>query len=109
MTIVTTSLAFCCDHSHNKMPMMYEVQGIPWGKVQWVLNYLNPDYLNSQLSESLDVAMFSAAAEKDVLVAGVLLQEKAKLLYERLFPDATTPFSASTGFRSRFTTSELAE
>ena len=37
--------------------------------------------------------------EKDVPVTGVLLQEKAKLLYERLFPDATTPFSASMGFR----------
>ena len=43
--------------------------------------------------------------EKDAPVTGVLLQEKAKLLYERLFPDATTPFSASTG--SRFTTSEI--
>ena len=36
--------------------------------------------------------------EKDILVTRVLLQEKAKLLYEQLFPDATTPFSASTGF-----------
>ena len=36
--------------------------------------------------------MVSAAAGKDVLVAGVLLQEKAKLLYERLFPNATAPF-----------------
>ena len=68
-------------------------------ELQWVPNYQNPDYLNSRLSESLDVAMFSAAAGKDVRLTGVLLQEKAKLLYERLFPDATTPFSASTGFR----------
>ena len=30
------------------------------------------------------------------LVTGVLLQEKAKLLYEQLFPNATTSFSAST-------------
>ena len=52
---------------------------------------------------------FRHQQEKYVAVTGVLLQEKAKLLYERLFPDATTPFSASTGFRSRFTTSELAE
>ena len=52
---------------------------------------------------------FRQQREKDVPVTGVLLQEKANLLYERLFPDATTPFSASTGFRSRFTTSELAE
>ena len=52
---------------------------------------------------------FRQQREKDVPVTGVLLQEKAKLLYERLFPDATTPFSASMEFRSRFTTSELAE
>ena len=62
------------------------------------------DYPNSWASPC-----FRQQREKDVLVTGVLLQEKAKLLYERLFPDATTPFSASTGFRSRFTTSELAE
>ena len=47
--------------------------------------------------------------EKDVAVAGVLLQEKAKLLYERFFLNATTPFSSSTGLGSRFTTCELAE
>ena len=78
--------------------------------IQWVpdypnTDYPNTDYPNSRLSERLDVAMFSAAAGKDVPVTGVLLQEKAKLLYERLFPHATTPFSASTGFKSRFTTS----
>ena len=28
----------------------------------------------------------------NVPVTGVLLQKKSKLLYERLFPDATTPF-----------------
>ena len=37
--------------------------------VQWVLNYPNTDYLNtdypnSRLSERLDVAMFSSAAGK---------------------------------------------
>ena len=53
--------------------------------------------------------MFSAVAEEDVLVTGVLLQKKAKLLYERLFPDATMTFSANTDFRSQFTMSELAE
>ena len=47
--------------------------------------------------------------EKDVAVTGVLLQEKAKLLYEQLFPNATIPFSSSTGLGSRFTMSELAE
>ena len=52
---------------------------------------------------------FHQQQEKDILVAGVLLQEKAKMMYERLFPHATAPFSASTGLRSQFTTSELAE
>ena len=46
--------------------------------------------------------------EKDVAVTGDLLLEIAKLLYERLFPNATTPFSSSTGLGSRFTTCELA-
>ena len=45
---------------------------------------------------------FRQQREKDVLVTGVLLQEKTKLLYQRLYPDATTPFSVRTGFRSRF-------
>ena len=58
--------------------------------VQWVpdypnADYPNADYPNSRLSERLDIAMFSAAAGKDVPVTRVLLQEKAKLLYERLF------------------------
>ena len=52
---------------------------------------------------------FQQQWEKDVAVTGVLLREKAKLLYERLFPNATTPFSSSTGLGSRFTTSELVE
>ena len=63
---------------------MYIVQQIP--------DHPNPDYPNSQSSERLDSAMFSAAAGKDVLVIEVVLQEKAKLLYERLFPHATKPF-----------------
>ena len=62
------------------------------------------NYLNTWTSPC-----FRQQLEKHVLVTGVLLQEKAKLLYERLFPHATTPFSASTGFISRFTTCELAE
>ena len=53
--------------------------------------------------------MFSAAAGKDVVVTGVLLQEKGKPPYERLFPDATTSFSASTGLGSQFTMCDLAE
>ena len=52
---------------------------------------------------------FRQQREKDFLVTGVLLPEKAKLLYEQVFPVATIPFSSSIGVRSRFTTSELAE
>ena len=32
--------------------------------IQWVPDYLNLDYLNSRLSERLDIAMFSTAAGK---------------------------------------------
>ena len=56
---------------------------------------------HEKLDEGLYI-WFRQQREKDVPVTSVLLQEKAKLLYERLYPDATTPFSASTGFRSRF-------
>ena len=55
------------------------------------------------------VTLFSAAVGKDVAVTAVLLQEKAKLLYEQLFLNTTTPFSSSTTLGSRFTTFELAE
>ena len=46
---------------------------------------------HEKLDEGLYI-WFRQQQEKDVLVAGVLLQEKAKLLYERLYPDCTTPF-----------------
>ena len=55
--------------------------------------------------EKLDEALYIwilQQREKDVPVTGVLLQEKARLLYEWLYPDTTTPFVASIGFRSRF-------
>ena len=52
---------------------------------------------------------FQQQWEKDVASIWVLLQEKAKLLYEWLFPDATMPLLAGTGFRSWFAMSELAE
>ena len=63
------------------------------------------------IKENLDVTTFSAAVGKDVPVTRVLQQKKEKLLYmyERLFPNATTPFSSSTGFRSQFTMSKLSE
>ena len=53
--------------------------------------------------------MFSAATEKDILVTGVLLQEKANVLYELLFPDATMPFLPVQDLDHDFTTSGLAE
>lgn len=31
-----------------------------------------------------------------------MLQEKAKILYRRMYPDTTTPFCASTGFKWHF-------
>ena len=56
-------------------------------------------YPNAPLYECLDVALFSAQWEKDVVVhvhvhvyTGVLLQEKSKLLYEKVFPDAAMLF-----------------
>ena len=56
---------------------------------------------HEKLDEGLYI-WFRKQREKDVPVTGVLLQEKAKLLYQRLYPNATTPFLASTGFRTRF-------
>ena len=69
--------------------------------LQQVPNYLNPDYLNSRLSEHLDVAIFSTAAEKRCSVHWSSATGESN--------DATMPFSASTRFRSQFTMSELAE
>ena len=67
-------------------------------QLQWVLDYLNPDYQCLNTLTSAHVAMFSAAAGKDFAVTGDLLQGKAKLLYERLYPKATTPFHPPQDF-----------
>ena len=56
---------------------------------------------HEKLDEGLNT-WFWQQWEKDVLVTRVLLQKKAKLLYQWLYPDATTHFSVSTGFRSWF-------
>ena len=61
------------------------------------------DYPNAWMSP-----FFRPQREQGFLVTGVLLQQKAKLLHERLFLDSMTLFLASTGVRSQFTTSELA-
>ena len=62
-----------------------------------------------RLSKHLGEALFSAAAgkKKHILVTGVLLQEKAKVLYEQLFSNATMPFTASTEYRPQFIKSKL--
>ena len=66
-------------------------------KKQCVLDYPNPSYPYSDFWTSADVAMFSEPVWKGVAVTAVLLQEKAKQLYERLFPNATAPFSIQYG------------
>ena len=55
--------------------------------------------------EELDAALYiwlRQQQEKNVPVSGSLLQEKAKVLFEQLYPDSTKPFNASTGFQWRF-------
>jgi len=52
--------------------------------------------------DKLDEALyiwFRQQHEKDVAVSGSLLQEKVKILYSWLYPDTTTPFCASNGFK----------
>ena len=55
--------------------------------------------------EKLDYALyiwFRQQRELNIPVSGALLQEKARVLYERLYPDATKKFTASTSFQWRF-------
>ena len=55
--------------------------------------------------EKLDEALhiwFRQQREKDVPISGSLLTEKAKIFYDRLYPDSSTAFCASTGFKWRF-------
>ena len=69
--------------------------------------------LRLSLSKQLDVTIrhhvFGSSGKKMFAVTGVLLQEKAKLLYDRLFRMLQHLFSASVGFGSQFTKSKLAE
>ena len=64
-------------------------------KQSTVGSQLHVSELRLSVSEHLDVDscrhVFSTSG-KDVALTGVLLQENAKLLYERLFPNATIPF-----------------
>jgi len=55
--------------------------------------------------EKLDEVIYTSdftSSERKMFQSLVFYFKKneAKLLYERLYPDATTPFVASTGFRS---------
>ena len=55
--------------------------------------------------EKLDEALyiwFRQQRELNIPVSSVLLQEKARILFERLYPDSTRTFTASTGFQWRF-------
>ena len=55
--------------------------------------------------EKLDVALyiwFRQQRENNIPVSGPFLQEKAKLLFDKLYPDSPKPFSASSGFQWRF-------
>ena len=55
--------------------------------------------------EKLDAALyiwFRQQRVKNIPVSGPFLQEKAKLLFDKLYPDSPKPFSASSGFQWRF-------
>ena len=56
---------------------------------------------HTKLEEVLYI-WFRQQRENSVPVTGVLLQEKTKLFYQRLCPDATTHFFASVGFCTRY-------
>ena len=52
--------------------------------------------------EKLDAALyiwFRQQRENNIPVSGPFLQEKAKLLFDKLYPDSPKPFSASSGFQ----------
>ena len=54
-----------------------------------------------QLDEALYI-WFCQQREVNIPISGALLQEKARALFERLYPDTTKKFTASTGFQQRF-------
>ena len=51
-----------------------------------------------KLNEALYI-WFRQQREKDVAVNSSLLQEKAKILHSRLYPDTSIPFCPSSGFK----------
>ena len=55
--------------------------------------------------EKLDEALYiwlRQQRELNIPVGGAILQEKARISFEWLYPDATKEFIASTGFQWRF-------
>ena len=77
---------------------------------QWVLDYPNPNHLYPDIWMSAHIAMFSVPVGKYVAVTGVLLQEKARLLYEQLSRMLQRFFQALLDKScSQFTMSELAK
>ena len=77
--------------------------------VQWVLDYPNPDYPYPDIWTLARIAMFSALAGKTRCSHWSFATGESKADVRMTFPNATTLFPCSTGFRSRFTTSKLAE
>ena len=77
--------------------------------LKWVLDYPNPDYPYLDIWTSAHVAMFSAPAGKRCCGHWSFARGESKAAVRMTFPNATTLFLNSIGFRSRFTTSELAE
>ena len=77
--------------------------------LQWVLDYPNPDYPYPDIWTSAHFAMFSLPAGKIRCCDWSFATGEGKAAVRMTFLNATTLFPSSTGFSSRFTTSELAE
>ena len=79
------------EHPHTDKPYFRDhgskleakLQGIA-RVVQWVLDYLNPDYPYPDIWTSAHITISWSQREKYAAVTGVLLQEKAKLLHEQI-------------------------
>ena len=76
---------------------------------QWVLNYPNPNYPYPDIWTLAHITMFSVPAGKRRCGHWSFATGESKAAVRMTLPNATTFFPCSTGFRSQFTTSELAE
>ena len=77
--------------------------------VQWVLDYPNPNYPYPDILTSAHFAMFSVQKEKRRCSHWSFATGESEAAVRTIFLNATMLFPCSTEFRSRFTTSELAE